>query len=400
MIQIMITPQGFRRDTLPEILDKLKTAAQGIFGQDIELGPETQDGQLLGIFAEAIDDTCQAVEDAYNSRNPNAATGQALATVCTLNGLAKILGGYSVVDVSATVALNATVPAGTQVRDSANGAVYAFNTPVTGTGGATTVTCTALEKGTTSTAGHVTEIVNPTFGLISVTNPNASTTVAAEETDEQLRIRRAQSTMTPSVAMVDSVLAAVLAVGGIGKVRIWENTLSVQQSAKPGDNALTPNCIAVVVSAGPASDIAAAIYSKKSLGCSTMGNIATQVSDARGNPQIIRHTVATPVRVVAAVTYQERVGQGFGSAGGEASVKAALAAWILANQYPGDDVFLSFLSSCAQQAVIGIDGQPAFVIESFTIGRYGGAQAAADLELAWGEIATLAFDDITMTVAT
>lgn len=398
MINIQVTDTGFVRDNLTTILSKLTEAAQTIFGADVDLSPSTQDAQLIGAFAEAIDDTAQAVEDVYNGRNPDVATGQNLISTSRLNGVDVILGSYSTVNLTAIITAGATVPAGTLVQDVNTGAQYAFDIDTTGLGTPQTVSCTAVQQGTTSLAGAVTQITTPTYGLVSVVNAAASSPATAKETNEQLRLRRRQSTAMPTQGMRDSVRAALLAVPAVGFMKLWENDTGIVASAKPNDFALPAHSISAIVTSGAAAAIGTAIMQRKSLGCGTAGDQTVVVGDALGNPVVIKFRYATPVRVYMTINYRERPGQGFGAGGGEDAVKAAVAAWVLTNQQPGADLLTSHLMVPALGAVTGIDTLPAFMVESVLLGRTAGGQVAADLALAFNEQATLALADITLVV--
>lgn len=396
MINIGINDAGFYRDRLETILANFEAAARAIYGSDIQLGPETPDGQFLGALAEGVDDLAQAIEDTYNGRNPDVATGQNLTSTCRLNGVDRTAGDYSYVNEAMSIILGAEVPAGTQVQDVDTGAVYASVAKVVGTGSPQLVTCKALVKGTVSAAGKVTKIVNPTYGLTSVTNPDPSTTVSPEETDEQLRIRRNLSTAAPTSGYLDSIYAGVLATPGVGKVKVRENDTGSYADIKLGDRALAPHSIAVVVTAGSASDIGEAIYLRKSPGTMSVGASEVVVSDSLGVPHTMRYTVATKVEYALKITYRERAGAGFGSSGGEDAVKAALVAWSAAKQLPMDDVYRGWLEAVAQNAVIGIDGRPTIVIADVQLGRTSESLASADLALDWDEIGELLTDNITL----
>ena len=49
-----ITADGVSAPTYDEVLGYLQEGARAIFGSDINLDADTQDGQLLAIFAKAI----------------------------------------------------------------------------------------------------------------------------------------------------------------------------------------------------------------------------------------------------------------------------------------------------------------------------------------------------------
>jgi uncharacterized phage protein gp47/JayE len=400
IINIGINAAGFYRDRLDVILENLQAKTKLIYGNDINLDAPTPDGQFLGAMAECIDDHGQAIEDTYNGRNPDVATGQNLTSTARLNGVNRGVGDYASVDVSMIINSGAVIPAGAQVADEDTGVVYASVVGVTGTGGAQLVTCKALVKGQISAAGKVTQIVKPIYGLLSVTNPSASTVVDAYETDEQLRIRRNLSTATPTVGYLDSIRAGLLAVPGIGQLKLWENDTGVVQSIKTGDNALPPHTIAAVLTGGSASDIGAALYTRKPPGITTVGSSTVTVSDSLSIPHVFHYTTAAPVEYHLEISYRERAGAGFGGGGGEEAVKAALVAWSAANQPPSGDVYRFHLAAIAQQAVIGLDGLPAMAIEDIQVGRTAPELTDSDLVLAWTEIGSLLTGNIIMVALT
>jgi uncharacterized phage protein gp47/JayE len=403
MISPAITPQGFYRpERLADILELLKARLRGIFGNDINLDPDTQDGQMVAVFAEAIDDVVQLVEDAYNARNPNAATGNSLYSTCLLNGVKKAPGSYATVALNVTTIAGAIIPQWTLVSDTVTGVEYQITTEITGTGGVVACTGLATKKGTAqSQIGNVTKVVNPTYGLVGVTNPSLSAAAAPEETDEQLRIRRTTSAALPSQGLTDGVRAALLALSNHPKVKVWENQANATANAKGTDAALPAHSLTCIVSTGSGTDIARAIYLKKSQGVTTVGALFQVVSDSYGNPQTVHYSLATPVRTVVNITYVEIPGQGFGAQAGENAVAAALAAWVAANQEIGADVVWAHVFSPANAAVPGINGLPAFDIKSLKLGRYGGTTPAqADLSIAYNELATLDASDVSVTVAT
>lgn len=396
MINIQVTDTGFVRDSLDTILDNLKAAAVQIFGSDTDFSPSNPDTQLLGAFAEAINDTASAVEAVYNGRNPDVATGQNLAATCRLNNVDRVLGSLASVNLTVVITSGATVPAGTLVSDPTSGAVYAFDVDTVGTGAEQVTSATATVEGMTSEAGNVNNIVTPTYGLISVRNDDPASGATARETDEQLRYRRSQSTATPSSSLVDSLQAGLMAVPGIGAVRIWENSTGVWQNAKTDNLALPPHSVSVVAKSGAAAAIGEAIYTRKSLGCTTAGDQLVVVSDSAGNPCDIRFRYATEMPVYMRIEYSARAGQGFGAAGGEDAVKAALVEWAAANFQIGENVYLAHLYPPILAAVTGIDGRPAFTIENIAQGRSPNPTSSGDLATDFDELPTLELANIAM----
>ncbi len=83
---------GIHLPTYEDRLQDLCSAYRTIFGQEAELDPAVPDYQLLSVFAKALDDTSALVLQAYNSRNPAYASGQALDLLLPQYGIAREAG--------------------------------------------------------------------------------------------------------------------------------------------------------------------------------------------------------------------------------------------------------------------------------------------------------------------
>jgi len=68
-----ITPTGITAPTYAEILALLQASFQAIYGSDAYIASDSQDGQLIALFASAINDANQAAIAAYNNQSPNSA---------------------------------------------------------------------------------------------------------------------------------------------------------------------------------------------------------------------------------------------------------------------------------------------------------------------------------------
>ena len=87
-----IDGSGLHMPTYEDRLSDLVSAYRSIFGIDAELSESVPDYQLLSVFAKALDDTSALVLQAYNSRNPLYASGNALDLLLPLYGLAREAG--------------------------------------------------------------------------------------------------------------------------------------------------------------------------------------------------------------------------------------------------------------------------------------------------------------------
>ena len=87
-----IDETGIHMPTYEDRLADLVEAYRGIFGLEAELSAAVPDYQLLSVFARALDDTSALVLQAYNSRNPAYASGNALDLLLPQYGIQRAAG--------------------------------------------------------------------------------------------------------------------------------------------------------------------------------------------------------------------------------------------------------------------------------------------------------------------
>lgn len=87
-----VTPLGFERKSLAEILADVEAAASGAFGPALIQTAESPQGQLNGIFANIAAQTWEMAEDVYQSLDPDQAEGPRLDMLARLRGLVRPAG--------------------------------------------------------------------------------------------------------------------------------------------------------------------------------------------------------------------------------------------------------------------------------------------------------------------
>ena len=83
---------GIHLPTYEDRLEDLCAAYRNIFGPESELSEAVPDYQLLSVFARALDDVSALCLQAYNSRNPMYASGQALDLLLPQYGISRAAG--------------------------------------------------------------------------------------------------------------------------------------------------------------------------------------------------------------------------------------------------------------------------------------------------------------------
>lgn len=315
-------------------LEALQTQVRGIFGEDIYLDADSQEGQLVAIFALAQQDVYNLAASVYNAYSPQTAQGAGLSRMVAINGIRRQAASYSTVSVTC-VGTAGTIISNGAVEDSAGQKWDLPATVTIPTTGEITVTATAQDIGNVRAAvGEVTKIATPCRGWQSVSNPQAATPGAAVETDATLRARQAVSTALPSLTVFEGTLGAIGNLDGVSRWRGYENDTNAADA-----NGLPPHSICLVVEGGDSDAIADAIALKKTPGCYTVGDVEVMTRDAKGLPNVIRFYRPTAVRVRLRVTLSPL--SGYLSTTGTA-IKANLAAYINALAI-GDDVLASRL---------------------------------------------------------
>lgn len=332
-----VTPQGFVRTRLDERLAQLQDAMRAIFGPDINLDPDTVDGQTLGIFAESISNLDQLAEAVYLGFNPQTASDVFLSRLVQLNGIRRIPGAYSTVTLTCGGTQGTTIPAGSLVKHAATGATFqTMADAVIGGSGTVDVAAQATSYGPTQApAGTLTKIDTPLYGWQTVTNAADAIPGRFEETDEQLRVRRALSTATPAQSIVDSIYGAIANLPQVRAVKVWENpTHEVDALGLP------PHSIYTVVEGGTDAEIGQMLWLKKTAGTTLVGTTAVAAIDTMGNPHDMKFSRPAYTDVFVTVNLSLRPGW---PSDGEARIKQAIVDWALANQDIGEEVTQSRL---------------------------------------------------------
>lgn len=298
-----IDRDGFHLPDYVATLESLRAEVKAILGEDLYLEPDSQEGQLVSIFALAQQDTYNLAASVYNAFSSQTAQGAGLSRMVVINGIRRQAAGYSTVPV-VCVGTVGTIISGGIVEDQA-GRKWELPASVTiPTSGEIHVTATAQDIGDVrAAAGEVNKIATPCRGWQSVSNPQAATPGAAVETDAALRGRQAVSTALPSQTVFEGTLGAVGNVRGVSRWRGYENDTSETDA-----DGLPPHSICIVVEGGDNAAVAEAIALKKTPGCYTLGDVEVMTRDAKGLPNPIRFYRPLLVRVRLRVTLKPLAG--------------------------------------------------------------------------------------------
>lgn len=299
MSEFGISPEGFKRKRLDQLLEELNDEVKSVFGDNFNVSPESPDGQVNGIVSESNANLWEIAEESYNAFNPSAATGVTLSNLVQLNGITRLPATSSRAQLTLTGTAGTTIPAGSLVSTSDTGDQFSTELAVTLDGaGNGSVFASAVNTGPIiALAGTLTEIDTPITGWSTVTNSADALVGTDEETDVELRARREQSVARDAQAIIDAIFAGVANVPGVTQTVVLENDTDVVDS-----NGLPPHSFQVIVVGGVDEDIGDIIWLKKPAGILSFGSTTVQIIDSQGIPHDISFSRPTTVDIYVEVT--------------------------------------------------------------------------------------------------
>jgi uncharacterized phage protein gp47/JayE len=293
-----VSDAGFSRKRLEEILTDKNAAVKSVLGDNLNLSPESPDGQINGVYSESDAALWELAEACYNAFAPSKASGNTLSDLVEINGITREPAIASTVTLTITGTNGTLIPAGSLVSTSDGSSEFATDANATISGGSISVAATSTSVGPVeATSGTLTVIESPITGWDTVNNASDAIVGQNEETDADLRARRKLSVARASKATVDTILAELLQVIGVQSAFIFENDTDVVDPTTG-----TPaNSFQCVVQGGADADVASAIFNEKPVGISTFGSTTTGVLDSQGVNHNINYTRPTDVPIYVIV---------------------------------------------------------------------------------------------------
>lgn len=263
-----LTDKGFIPKTQNEYFEEQRNLLKGI-DPDWNLDPSTPDGLKIAKDAEVFGNLDEAIQAAYNSKDPAKAEDNDLDIICSLTGTKRDLGTPSVVDIEMTGNVGTLIPQGSVIDSGVNTPQWETDADyIVGAGGTITGTATCIDNGQTEASiGQIIRIVSTIGGWLRVTNTAVPTLGTNPQTDAELRIERELSVSRPGNAMSDAMLGELYATTGVRHARIYNNRTD-SDAVDPVNNphGLPKKSITILVDGGDDADVAKAIFIKNNPG--------------------------------------------------------------------------------------------------------------------------------------
>lgn len=371
-----IDDTGLHIPTYSEIRDDLIAKFREIYGQDIYLGNDAQDYQMIAAFSLKTYDTFQLMQLVYNNQSVKSAVGTGLSSRVKLNGLRRKTATCSTCVLTLTGTPGTTIPAG--IVEDTQGRKWRLPENTRFDREMIEITAQCQDIGAVEApVGTITKISNPQYGWLTVTNKVPAVMGRPIETDEELRRRQAISTAIPSQNMVHSTLAGIAGVAGVTRYKVYENDTN-----HTDENGIPSHSITAVVEGGLDGAVAEQIYLRKGPGCGTHGTTATIYTNSDGLKNEIRffrpiyQEIAVKITVRKYAAYTTAV---------EQDIKRNIAAYIERLGIGVNVTTTGILTAIA--AAVDDDLRPPFSLQGVQLGRAGGVLGVSDIVIPYNAIA-------------
>jgi uncharacterized phage protein gp47/JayE len=181
----------------------------------------------------------------------------------------------------------------------------------------------------TVAVNELTAIVSPQTGWAFVTNIVPGVPGRDVETDDALRLRRAQQLglgLSTPAAMTAYIFDNV---AGVSTVNVASNDTDLTVSGAP------PHTVTATVVGGDPLAIATAVWASKPAGIGTSGNTTRSVTDSQGTAHNVSFNIPTATNILVKVTYNTYSEETFP---GTAAITTAILAWAATEFSAGKDV--------------------------------------------------------------
>jgi uncharacterized phage protein gp47/JayE len=313
---VPLTDEGYtaRRtsDYLTIVRDALEAelASRGVTGT-----PDYERDAFLGgvtaVIASLFGDLDEATQAVYDARDPNNATGVQLSTLSLGVGVTRNEATPSAVVITMAGTAGTVIPAGRTIRggDIDGEALWDLTADATiGGGGTVDGTFEAQEPGARLAPAATTwEIVTPIFGWDTATNAADAAPGQNRETDDELRVRRAQSLQISGSASAAALRAALLEIDEVAAAGVIENDDA--PAATIEGVLVAANGVAVVLHPGtltgdPLTEAIQTIYDNVSAGIETSGALSATVVGEDLIDKTVRYSFAASVGVTATIVVE------------------------------------------------------------------------------------------------
>ena len=307
-------------------VDELERVFKAAWGDDLLVGPETAQGQAIGLLAVAYDELDAGVVNLSNGKNLRTAFGYQLDDIGTYLNNRRKAGTNSTVTVTFTGTNTTVIPAGTRVQTSELIIFSTISAATIPSSGTVDVACQSVDIGPIpAMANSLNSLTSPISGVASVNNSEDAILGRNVEPDSLYRQRLETQSMVNSSSFIEAIFASVSNVPGVQRVRILSDDDDDFEDEYVGGVHVPSGSIRVVVQGGEPRDIALAIRNSKTGGIPTAGNESYVYTF--GQDQSVTYRFDRVDEIPLTITMRIELRGGFPS-NGISQIKTSLLNWV------------------------------------------------------------------------
>ncbi|MDH2366884.1 MULTISPECIES: baseplate J/gp47 family protein [Providencia] len=272
-----LTSQGVIVPDTSTLRDDVESEYRSVFGQDLDVNPETPQGALITMEVENRDAVVRNNAELANQINPDLAGGIFLDAIWALMGGQRFDATHSFLSqVKFTGIAETIIPKGSQAA-TLNGDLFeTTKTLIIGKDGSVTGDMRAIETGAVECGvGQLNKVASSVLGWETVHNPSNAVLGRDAESDLQSRRRRKQTLAKNTVSVGEAITSALYELEGVRSLAYRENY--TDQPMMFDGITLVPHSIYVCVEGDDKEAIARSLLRTKTLGAAFNGSEEVEV---------------------------------------------------------------------------------------------------------------------------
>lgn len=281
---VQFTDAGLALPTESQILAALLADIDAAFGSGMNPALETPQGQLASTLAALIAAKNAELLTLVNQVDPRYASGRFQDALGALYFLTRKPARSTIVAATLTGLAGTLVPAGTLARDT-EGNTYASVAAISiGSTGSVLSAWANVQPGPIPcAAGALAQVYQSVPGWDTISNAEAGVLGADVESRAQFEARRQASVAVNGAGSVAAIYGAVMSLPDVVDAYVIDNPTGAAVDVGATDYSVAAHSVYVAAVGGSDADVAAAIWSKKDVGCDYNGNTTITVTDPAYN---------------------------------------------------------------------------------------------------------------------
>lgn len=397
------TSQGIIVPDTSKVLSDIQDEFKQLFGDNLDVTPETPQGRLIELMARNRSFTIQICAAVSNMLNLGKANGFVLDDLGSLFLISRQPATYTTTTVILTGQAGTVIPAGTRLQTESGDIFINDNEYTIPASGSVQTLYHAEETGPVPAKANTLNIIlDEVAGLETANNPAAPTLGRDQESDNAFRNRIRYSLNTNSIAVISSIKASLENITGVKGSYCYDNYSNVGVIV---DGVNVPaHSILAVVDGGEKQEIANVLYEKKTIGTGYVKGTdnpdytietANVIDDAYGTIYEVRfmRPILTDVDIKITVSRKNYTGDSL-----ETEIKAAILNFAAGNNPEVDGIVIGGNLSPFEISAAVSSEIPTIFINNCLIGAHGGELSAQTMT--FGEIhkANITAENITVTI--